>query len=181
MRATLMRNDRCRRRQRGAALMVGMVILVLISILGISAYWASALEERMSGNARERLRAFESAEAALRNCESVLAGASLPAFDGTGGMYTAQPITSPQVYQTINWNSATATRVIDPSGPAPMTSVSRQPACIVEQMITLEEPGLGYSQQGGQEMREVTVYRVTARGYGSTNSSTVTLQTVYRR
>ncbi len=161
--------------------MLGMVILVLISMLGASAYWASTQEERMSGNARERLRSFEAGEASLRDCETVLAGASLPPFDGTGGMYVAAPITSSQVYQTVDWNSSTATRVLNAGPSSAMVSVNRQPACIIEQMITLQEPGLGNSSQGGLEMREVTVYRVTARGFGSGPNSRVTLQTIYRR
>ncbi|MCX7672293.1 MAG: PilX N-terminal domain-containing pilus assembly protein [Thiobacillaceae bacterium] len=61
-----------RQRQHGAALVMGLLMLSLLSLLGLSAMGTGALEARMAANSRDRLRAFEAAEAALRACEARL-------------------------------------------------------------------------------------------------------------
>lgn len=61
-----------RRRESGAALVVGMVMLALLSLLGLTAAGTSVMEQRMAANARDRTRAFEAAEAGLLACEARL-------------------------------------------------------------------------------------------------------------
>jgi type IV pilus assembly protein PilX len=58
--------------QRGSALVVALVFLLLMTMLGISAMQGSNLQERMAGNLRDRNMAFQAAEAALRNGETWL-------------------------------------------------------------------------------------------------------------
>lgn len=57
-------------RQAGAALVMGMVLLTLLSLLGLTALGTGVMEQRMAANARDRIRAFEAAEAGLRACEA---------------------------------------------------------------------------------------------------------------
>ncbi len=56
-------------RQRGATLIVTLLFLIVISVLGASAWTIGLQEERMSGITRDQQLAFESAEAALRDAE----------------------------------------------------------------------------------------------------------------
>jgi len=51
--------------QRGVALIMSLVILIILTILGISAMGTASLEEKMSGNTQETTRAFEAAESGL--------------------------------------------------------------------------------------------------------------------
>lgn len=53
------------RYQRGTALIMSMVILMILTILGISAMGTASLEEKMSGNVQEATRAFQAAESGL--------------------------------------------------------------------------------------------------------------------
>lgn len=53
------------RQQRGTALVMSMVILLILTILGIAAMGTASLEEKMSGNTQEGTRAFEAAESGL--------------------------------------------------------------------------------------------------------------------
>lgn len=53
------------RGQRGTALVMSMVILLILTILGIAAMGTASLEEKMSGNTQEGTRAFEAAESGL--------------------------------------------------------------------------------------------------------------------
>jgi type IV pilus assembly protein PilX len=83
--------------QRGSALMVALVFLLLMILLGVSAMQGSNMQERMAGNLRDRNMAFQSAEAALRGGETWLMSlvnqqlangnfnlANPAAWDGTG-------------------------------------------------------------------------------------------------
>jgi type IV pilus assembly protein PilX len=58
-----------RARQGGAALIMGLVFLVVLTVIGITAARMSSLEERMSGNMRDRSLAMQAAELALRDAE----------------------------------------------------------------------------------------------------------------
>lgn len=51
--------------QRGTALIMSLVILMILTILGITAMGTSSLQEKMAGNAQESTRAFEAAESGL--------------------------------------------------------------------------------------------------------------------
>ena len=52
--------------QRGAVLVVGLLLLIVMTVLGISSLKTVTLEERMSANVYDRSLAFQAAEAALR-------------------------------------------------------------------------------------------------------------------
>jgi type IV pilus assembly protein PilX len=163
--------------QRGAVLVVGLIFLAMLSLMGVAAYSAATQEERMSGNTRDRIRAFEAAEASLRDCESVLAavGGGLPAFDGTGGMYTAPAPDQLQVYETVDWKNAAQVRVI----PTPLADVSIQPRCVVEQVIDIEVPP--EVRVAGSLPTNLTVYRITAVGFGANANTSASVQSMYVR
>lgn len=52
--------------QKGVVLITGLVFLVMMTILGVTAMQNTVLEERMAGNLRDENLAFQAAEAALR-------------------------------------------------------------------------------------------------------------------
>ena len=61
-------------RERGAALIVALLLLTIVSLLATSAWQLGMQEERMVGHQRDRSLAFEAAEAALRDGESDVLG-----------------------------------------------------------------------------------------------------------
>lgn len=165
-------------RQRGAALAVGLIFLAMLSLMGAAVYMVANQEERMSGNTRDHIRAFEAAEASLRDCESLLGGSgTLPGFDGTGGMYQAPAFNQAQKYETVNWKDGASVRVI----PTAIPDVALQPRCIVEQVEQLEVRRLSDARSGPLEVTIETIYRITAMGYGTNPSTAVNLQTMFRR
>lgn len=166
-----------RPRERGAVLIVGLIFLVVLSVLGVAAYFAATQEERMAANTRDQLLAFQAAETALRDCESLLTTkGALPAFDNTLGMYQAAAADQTQIADSINWTQDSAVRI----PPATIANVVRQPRCIVEQMMEVEERPKD-SERGPQVMEQVTVYRITATGYGSRTDTAATVQSTLRR
>jgi type IV pilus assembly protein PilX len=54
-----------RGRQHGAALITALVLLVILTMLGLSSMTTNTMEERMSANAQEKNRAFQAAEAGI--------------------------------------------------------------------------------------------------------------------
>jgi type IV pilus assembly protein PilX len=57
------------RKQQGAVFVTGLIFLVVITMLGITAVKTASLEERMSGNLRDRNLALQAAEMGLRYAE----------------------------------------------------------------------------------------------------------------
>lgn len=55
--------------QQGAALLTGLIFLVVLTLIGVAAARMASLEERMSGNMRDRSLAFQMGETALRYVE----------------------------------------------------------------------------------------------------------------
>ncbi len=59
--------------ERGVALVVVLILLIVMTLLGLAAMRGTVLEERMSANLLDRSLAFQAAEAALREGESLAA------------------------------------------------------------------------------------------------------------
>lgn len=60
------------RQQRGMALLIGLLLLVMLTAFGVSAVKSSVGNERLSGVTRDRNAVFQAAEAALRDGEQWL-------------------------------------------------------------------------------------------------------------
>ena len=58
--------------QRGLALVVSLVLLVVVTLLGVSGMQGTGLQERMSGNLYDRSLSMQAAEAALRAAEAAI-------------------------------------------------------------------------------------------------------------
>lgn len=55
--------------QRGVALVVVLILLLIMTLLGLASLRGTLMEERMSANLYDRSLAFQSAEAAMREAE----------------------------------------------------------------------------------------------------------------
>lgn len=86
-------NGRASTHQRGVVLVVALIMLVIMTLLGLSSIRTVLFEERMTGNTQDRSLAFQAAEAALRDGEAVaLAQSKLSprnsGFPSSTGVYT---------------------------------------------------------------------------------------------
>lgn len=190
--------------QRGAVLIVGLIMLLLLTMIGLTSIRGSDLQERMAGNMRDRNLAFQAAEGALRLAEDTLSTAtSLSKFDGktigywpdlntstnynsdfvgswpylTGG---SGPLRlSPAVWLESQWNSNSlqvAARTIP--------GVSQQPRYTIEQIVvnaTAANKGGGIDIESLEKMAEAEYYRLTARGLGGTADAEAVIQTTFIR
>ncbi|MDH5602029.1 MAG: hypothetical protein OEY78_12095, partial [Gammaproteobacteria bacterium] len=134
----------------------------------------SSLQERMSGNSRDYQIAFEAAEIALRAGEDYIKTISTTAdfsSGGSDGKFLARTInaTTPGAWQNeTNWTAGNTTSVT-------LADVSKNP----EYMIEVLDSTYGKKdclEAGCGVVAAITLFRVTARGYGKNPNSKVMLQ-----
>jgi len=75
------------KRQRGAALIVGLIMLLLLTLVGVAGMRDTLLQEKMAASMRDRDIALQAAEAALRAAELSLATGAGPVFTNSNGLY----------------------------------------------------------------------------------------------
>jgi type IV pilus assembly protein PilX len=168
------------KKQSGAALVVSLLILLVMTLIGVSSMQTTTMEEKMASNAREHQQAFEAAEAALRAAEkhieddvTVTAG-----FDTTGsdGHYDNSV---QELWRTLGWTNTDS--LADNTYTSTYSSASA-PRYIIEHYGSTTTDvdkfnlgGYGTGAGGG----DIELFRITARGTGANNQSPVLIQTYY--
>lgn len=171
------------KRQSGVALFISLVLLLVLTIIGVSSVQTTSLEVRMTRNEHDSVLAFQAAESALRDAESRIESlVSIAGFTpgGNGGLYTVADIGDEENWRESGiWeggNSIVAETEV--------AGVAEQPRYIIEHAASvlreenayqLEDP---YATATGDR---IEVFRVTARASGGTAASQVILQSSYGR
>jgi len=185
-------------RQRGFVLIVSLLLLVVLTVLGISIIGTNTLEERMTGYFLDRQVALQAAEAALRDAErDILFGGRVSGSTGFVSGCSSDGLCLPETdgssiwaeldtNDNLGWKKGTAdgpsvrfgTYSNPPSGLATIPDVAAQPRYIIE---VLNIPGAGGSLRVGFGPQQSTiVYRVTAVGFGRRDSTRIVLQALYK-
>jgi type IV pilus assembly protein PilX len=171
---------RSRNGERGIALVVVLILLLVMSMLALVSLRSTLMEERMSANMADRSASFQAAEAALRQGEQV--ASAKPAVPGSGCLNglcgipsaTAAPVWDPKnPASTAVWAGA---KVVD----IDMGTHSVGAKYIVELLATnVESPGQCVSQDPNDSCTGFeTRYRITALSEAEGRSS-VMLQPNY--
>lgn len=178
------------KKERGISLVLVMIFLVILSGLGITAMQSSTFSARIARNESDRNVAFQAAEAALRDaendiayrrfdrvtpCSSSVAGCRTQALEGllgfdaacTNGLCAGDASGTPPWETATIWADAGNSVVLGTrTGAAALPVVSRQPRYLIE----------GYEVG----LEKSAVYRVTAVGFGASNTTQVMLQTTVK-
>ena len=148
-------------RQRGATLFVVLLLLLVVTLLGLSSLRTTVMKERMSANMFDRSLGFQAAESALREAEARVAlsatRANFPASGCSAGL-CAIP------------NSSATERWLEPgfSGWIPATTAIA-PASAGPPVYIAESLGAGSNWPGCERIEprdplcESPRYRITAR------------------
>jgi len=168
------------RQQRGAVLVVGLLLLVILTVLSTAATQSTVLQERMAGNDRDRNLAFQAAEAALRDAEAYIQSEVAPfspfqanSFTTGGdqkGLYDSKA--SPGSFSlSSDLLDTNKTRAFgEGTGVDPLIKVPAQPRYLIELLAT--------SCLGNHDS---ALLRITVRAQGANPNTVVTLQSLYRR
>jgi type IV pilus assembly protein PilX len=174
-------------RQCGAILIVSMLMLLVMTLIGVTAVSTTTLEEKMAGNTRQRQLAFQAASSALRAAEAWLTTniTTVPefetAFSGTpaelywvrqprpGDTLRAVPM---DIYDASAWGVGNSQH--------PATSVvatgQNPPSYVIEYMGRVGEPPLDVTEPDHRNY----AFRITATGWGTNNTTTYIAQSTFR-
>lgn len=170
-------NSQTMNKQSGSALIVSLVILVVMTLIGITAMGSSSLQERMAGNSRDTALAFQAAEAALRNGESFFINNAIPALNVDPFLFNGS---NPGLYDRGNMPDVSAAATWTNSLPAGViTGVSTQPRYIIERVMTQPVDSLNVTDPYADPPQVRTWARVTARAEGGTTNTQVMLQSYF--
>jgi type IV pilus assembly protein PilX len=169
-------------RQSGAALIVSLLLLLVLTVLGIVMMQTSRMQERMAGNTRDLNLAVQGAEGGLRYGEAVVAAyADAPVSVGTIPCTVCQQGTLPvAIYDPAQFNwlaNATAFGTGGVAGAALAPPLSSEP------LYTIEEAGFApYSLNTGTgESDGRAFYQITSYSTGLSGNATTVLQSTYAR
>lgn len=183
------------RTQRGAALIVSLILLIVITLVGLAAVSTTLLQNRMAANQYDRQISFQSAEAGLRVAAALVANnPGLIARNCQSGatLCYANPFTDPNLPSSgIHTVTANSGSTVNAGTFTASTTASMQPQYVIEDMGRFTNPntntGFGntansrnYGVQGASQT--ALYYRITARSCDPSNAScssraVVTLQT----
>ncbi|HAI96083.1 MAG: pilus assembly protein PilX [Cycloclasticus sp.] len=165
-------------KQQGAALFVSLIMLLLMTLIGVTGMQSTILEEKMAGNFKDRSMSLQAGESALRFAENYLkTTVVLPSFTGTTlGHYLPTSSGAPRWDASVtNW-SDTTNDVIAYNGS--LTDISSPPVYIIEEMPPIPESG--GSLETGVAL-ESNYYRISVQSVGGTDTAVTLLQSIYKR
>ena len=163
------------RLNRGMVLVTSLVILLVITMLALSAVQSTSIQELISRNQRDSNLAFNAAETALVEAESIINSLSSLSYGDS---------VSPKIYDarssgalTNLWNSTYVN-----ASSSNVDVVASQPVFVIEHVRTVisDEDRLNIDNIGQNPNTCCTqMFRITARGTGGTDNAKVVLQTTY--
>ncbi|MEA3277710.1 MAG: PilX N-terminal domain-containing pilus assembly protein [Pseudomonadota bacterium] len=181
--------------QGGIVLVTGLLILLVMTLIGVTALQTTTLEEKMAGNMQNRNMALQATEAALRNAEDwINSHVTEPpeTSGGTNGVWILNA-PDPDVSSTEpwwdeadeSWWSANAAPYggdpVNPTGAGTTldANLAAQPRYLVEQQAFVPD-SLVVDPYRTQNAGKV-YYRVTGRGVGGSDTAVSRLQGTYTR
>lgn len=181
-----------RQDQTGAALMIALILLIVITLVGLAAIGTTILQNKAAANQYDRQIAFQSAEAAMRQAQATITTATAtqvaPAgFEDCSSVAANVCVADP--FSDTNKNVVITTVPASAYSAGPVAS-GIQPQYVVQYMGEFLAPTPKVRQIGGQQPygagsqgQLADYYRITARSADPTKVSgraIVTLQSTFR-
>src|SRR5215472_4186741 len=136
-------------RQRGAALFVSLILLLVLTLIGVTAAQMQTVEERMALNDENHQLALQSGEAVLRDSEDQFLNGdyAVYAFDGSNGAWSITGETgvggTSIADQTGTISDFTMAGAITYAGPALGGVHVGSPLVALENLPSVAAPGAG--------------------------------------
>ena len=181
--------------QAGVVLVISLIILLLLTIIGLSATQTTALEEKMAGNLRDKSLAFQAAESALRVAELRL-NPPPPPKDFTAAGTAGTPVTA-GLYSDVNplipnpiptatailtdtfWSSNPNATLPTPTGLGNVIDLN-PPLYIIQKLPEFPAPSVSNAVVTGSNSNVIKCqpYKITVRATGGTINTVVVLQSI---
>jgi len=191
------------RAQRGVALISALLLLMVITILGLSMFRSFPTQEKIAGNVREKERALHAANSALQFAEwwllqgnnvangAVACGAQASYLNGNlnegqicaNPLYTVPPQPAGLVpsVTSVPWNIAGAPVGVQytPSGMTVGTVSANNPLLTPNDYPYASPPVFYISLLGEAGDAQGKAYQIDAYAYGSSTSTVAIVESIY--
>lgn len=169
-----------RRRHAGFSLITAVVVVLMVTIVGLSAMTISRSQLQASGNAQYQLAALHEADRGIATAETWLSTGTNFQSSGFTSRSDQTPALFPAGYLTSNSLNPLTWTWADTNSQSLNSGTSRY---LIEQVATNivpagESPRGLIDEEGNTDCKMVNVYRVTARGTSATGASR-TVQSVF--
>lgn len=165
------------RPQHGAALVVSLLFLLVLTMIGVASMQTTTLEEKMAGNMRDRGVALQAAESGIRDAEAFIESvASTAAFSGSNGLY-GEYHTASSPFLAATWSSNATSR----AGTA-LQGISEAPRYFIRYTGTaaVDSSSLKIKGYGEGSPGDVSTFEITARGTGIAGGTTAATEAMVR-
>ncbi|MGB1270712.1 MAG: pilus assembly PilX family protein [Endozoicomonas sp.] len=180
-----------RYRGKGSVLMVSLVLLLIMTVAGLTGIRMATLEEKMSGNYQDQQMAFYAAEVALLEAENHIASEVLPlsgfsadcangyCFSGNdvSDAGSCEPGASEPWLSKDTWSISSRHR----STAVVISGISAQAKYIIEFRCYIAKEASGPLPDPSNPGDWALYYRITALATGGTDDARVMLQTSYKK
>lgn len=160
-------------REHGAILVSALLMLLVLTVIGVSVMQMTRMQERMAGNTRDLNLAFQGAEAGLRDAEQTLWTAASVIPCNAPGCVRPRGILPVLNDQTQGWWDAES-QEYGRNGARDIEELAADPQYVVEELAHVGP--LVVDDPGGR-----TFYQVTARSTGGSGATNTVLQTTYAK
>ena len=166
------------RGQRGAALIISLLMMLMITLLGIAMLRSLAVEARIAGNTGEKQHAFQAAQSALQYGEWWLTQGNASAGFACTGTLSATTVCTTAVAQgtltAMPWSIGSTYTPTNVNGAAPMPVSTSGGAGTYFALPQLYIYYLGFAPDG-----ETRLYQVTAAGNGGNANAVAVVQSTF--
>ena len=167
-------------RERGAVLVTAMLLLLVLTVIGVTVMQMSRMQERMAGNSRDVNLAFQAAEGALRNGELYIGD------QDTRPLPCANGDCDSKVWVEGSADGAVANKDAEwweENGEAfdleTIAGLAEEPQAVIEELGFVRTDGgvvMGQDPPDGRDF-----YQVTSRSTGGSGQAEVVLQSTFTR
>jgi type IV pilus assembly protein PilX len=177
-------------RQRGVALAVALILLVVVTLVGLAAVSGTLMQQKMSANFYDRQVAFQSTEAAMRQAALAIQATTTAAPAGFYDCSTAATNNcQSNPFNDTNVPASNITNVLNNSNYTAGSNIASQPQYIVQYMGNFPLPvppvkQTSHTSYGGSSTKPTAdFYRITARSGDPAvigSRASVVLQSMFR-
>jgi type IV pilus assembly protein PilX len=160
-----------------------MLLLLVLTIIGVTAMQMTRMQERMAGNTRDLNLAFQGSEAGLRNGEQLIQVQTVRPDSCTTApcnFWTSGTLTSPETRDTTWWNTNGDEFESDndrSTTTAEVADLKQDPRFVVESIgFVSDSLTVGHGPPQGRDF-----YQVTGRSTGGSGDANTVLRSTYAR
>lgn len=177
-------------KQSGAALIVALVLMTVLTMLGVTAMRSNSMDVRVHNAMKDRANAFQCAEAALRQGELFIENVSIRPDDTTVGIPSKANLQVWKIDTTAlnnlvnevdSWWATNGWSDTALSDANVEVGCANQAEYIVQSLGGIGDNGSGDLSFKAQAESQIDGYRITSRSEGVSDNAAVILQTTFTR